>query len=101
MASEGEHIAVRGIHFGAVVGRQALWATVSVVESHRSDDPESKVGRWPTFGGVTVPKWIPLSGNMGDYSSRSGRLICGDVGAAFVRCERCCGRTVRMDTLRW
>ena len=24
------------------------------------------MGRWPTFRGVTVPKWIPLSGYMFD-----------------------------------
>ncbi len=62
---------VRSIHFGAVVGRQALWATVSVVESHRRDDPGLKVGRWPRFRGVTVPKWIPLSGVM--FGGRLGR----------------------------
>jgi len=52
--------AERGIHFGTVVGRRALQATVSVLDSHRSDDSGAKVGRWPTFGEVTVPKWIPL-----------------------------------------
>jgi hypothetical protein len=55
----------RGIHFGTGVGRRALQATVSVLDSHRSDDSGAKVGRWPTFGEVTVPKWIPPTGNMG------------------------------------
>ncbi len=40
-----------------------LRVTVSVVDSHRSDDSGSKVRRWPTFGGVTVPEWMPLSGD--------------------------------------
>ena len=66
---------VRSIHFGAVVGRQALWATVSVVESHRSDDPGAEVGRWPTFGGVTVPKWIPLCADMGGLGSGYGGAL--------------------------
>jgi len=56
---------VRGIHFGTVVGRRALQATVSVLESHRSDDSGPKVGRWPTSEGATVPKWIPLFPVMG------------------------------------
>jgi hypothetical protein len=59
----------RRIHFGTVVGRKPLWATVSVLVSHRSDDSGPKVGRWPTFGGFTVPKWIPLLPDMG------GRLV--------------------------
>jgi hypothetical protein len=54
-----------GIHFGAAVGRHARSAGVSVVDSLKSDDSGSKVERWPMFGGVTAPKWIPLLPDMG------------------------------------
>jgi len=57
--------AVRGIHFGTVVGRRPLWATVSVLDSHRNDDSEPKMGRWPTSEGATVPKWIRRCAVMG------------------------------------
>ncbi len=56
---------VRGIHFGTAVGQQALWATVSALNSHRSDDSGPKVGHWPMFRPATVPKWIPPLPDMG------------------------------------
>ena len=55
----------RGIHFGTAVGRRAFRETVSVLDSHRTDDSGPKVGRWPTSVGATVPKRIPHSCNMG------------------------------------
>jgi hypothetical protein len=36
-----------------------------VLDSHENDDPRLKVERWPTFGGVTLPKWIRLCAEMG------------------------------------
>jgi hypothetical protein len=77
-----------GIHFGTAVGQQALWAAVSVVNSHRSDDSGSKVGRWPTSGGVTVPKWIPLSAHMrarADWVRHSIRRLSAGVGRRMLR----------------
>jgi len=73
----------RGIHFGTAVGHRALWATASALDSHRSDDSGSKVGRWPTFGGVTVPKWIRLSAHMRARSSRAYCRLWAVVGGGF------------------
>ena len=58
-----------------------------MLDSHRSDDSGAKVVRWTTFGGVTVPKWIPLMPVMGggwcDFAlltaGSSGCLIRGGV----------------------
>ncbi len=43
------------------------------------------MGRWPTFGGVTVPKWIRLSGNMYRRIGRACVPIWA-VGSRWLRC---------------
>jgi hypothetical protein len=44
--------------------------TITPICAERRIHFGTAVGRWPTFGGVTVPKWIPLTGNMLGWVSR-------------------------------
>ncbi len=56
--------AVGAMSFSTAVGRRPPWATFSVLQSHKSEDPGSKVGRRPRFGPATVLKDIAPSAVM-------------------------------------
>ena len=61
--------------FSTAVGRRPPWATFSALNSHRSEDPGSKVGRWPRFGPATVLNDIALTTLMGGCSRRQKPYI--------------------------
>lgn len=70
----GARITAQGpMALSTAVGRRPPWVTFSVLNSHRSEDLGSKVGRWPRFGPATVLKDIALMPVMGGPWRLSGR----------------------------